>query len=255
MVYVELLRLRRAFTIYGSIVGGLFLFALIASHWPGNELHAEGGPRFLPLSALMFGAMYCAIIFATVISPSLNRENDGVEMVWTKPIARERLALLYMLCDLATVVVAFAFALSLMLLWLASVGLLRLVAVDASVLPVLAVGLGTAFMWYGLLQALTSWQLGNCGIVVGVSWGLAFVLIGFGAGTQAHPSLHAFFMALNFLNPLAYFTSYVMHLRTPGSPEVSALIPVDAWGRAALTWSFGILGCAGAIVGWKRLEV
>src|SRR4029077_2513671 len=107
MAYVEMLRLRKALAIYAIVVVAVFLLILIPSHWPGAVVHGDTAVS-IPLSVLLPIVGFCAIIFATTISTSLNRENDGVEMVWTKPVSRERLALTYIAFDLAAIVLAYA---------------------------------------------------------------------------------------------------------------------------------------------------
>jgi hypothetical protein len=255
MIYVQLLRLRKSFVIFGIIIGTLLLLGIVTSHWPGAEIDTGSGPHKIPLSGLLFFAAYCGIAFATAIGTSLNRENDGVEMVWTKPISRERLALLYLLCDLAAIVVATALALAAVLIGMASVGFLKYLFVDAGSLKVAALGLGVAFMWYGMLQALTSWQKGGRGgMMIGISWGAAFVLMAFAAGTRGNPALHALFTFINIFNPLAYFGGYVISSHA-SSGQLQTFVPIDTWARAALTAGFGVVWSAIAILGWKRLEV
>jgi hypothetical protein len=255
MYYVELLRLQRAFMIYGGVVLAVFLLILIPSHWPGAVVN-KGDSGLIPLSALVTIVGFCAIIFATTIGTTLNRENDGVEMVWTKPVARERLALAYIALDLAAIVVAFFLALVLAVLIFASFGLVKIIQPDDKWIPFLLLTFGIAFMWYGLLQGLTSWHVRRGGIVVGLSWALAaFVLPGLTALTMHSPGLHEVVMALNLLNPLAYLSSSSAHIHIGVSTGGPSLIPHDVWVRAAMTWGFGVLGCLAAIVGWKRLEV
>ena len=256
MIYVQLLRLRKSFVIFGIIIGTLLLLGIVTSHWPGAEIDTGSGPHKIPLSGLLFFAAYCGIAFATAIGTSLNRENDGVEMVWTKPISRERLALLYLLCDLAAIVVATALALAAVLIGMASVGFLKYLFVDAGSLKVAALGLGVAFMWYGMLQALTSWQVGRGGMIIGLSWALfSFVLPAVIILTMRTPGLHEIVLALSLLNPLAYLTSSSAHIHIGISARGPTYIPSDVWVRIALTWGFGVLGSLIAIAGWKRLEV
>ena len=77
-------------------------------------------------------------------------------MVWTKPIERGRLALEYVLLDFAAIVITFFSAAVLCVLAVASLGLLTRIAVDDRTIPTLVIGLGAAFMWYGLLQGITA---------------------------------------------------------------------------------------------------
>jgi hypothetical protein len=254
MTYVQLLRLRRALTVYGGIVLTVFLLILIPTHWPGVDIHNDGSGS-LPLSILVLVG-FCAIIFATVIGTSLNSENDGVEMVWTKPIARDWLALRYIALDLMAIVAAFVLAFILAILILASVGLASSIRADTAWLPTLLLIFGVAFMWYGILQGLTSWQTSRGGMIIGLSWAASvFVLPAFVWLTLRSPVLHEIAMVLNLLNPLSYFTGHNAHVHIGISPPGPSLIPHDIWLRVAMSWGFGLLGSLAAIVGWKRLEV
>jgi hypothetical protein len=262
MSYVQFLRLRKALTVYGIVVGGLFLIALALGHSPDavidfsdgshREFHATSS---LPLSGLLFFAAWCAIIFATAVCTSLNREYDGVEMVWTKPIARERLAVLYIVLDFIAILVAFVFAAALSAIAVASVGGLKHFSVDDRAVPTLVIGLGAAFMWYGLVQGLTAGQRRRGVIIVGVSWGSAFLLLVLAESTRGiSPPIHLLSTLLNVFNPLAYFSSYSL---SGFGAHASPVLPQALAGtemRSILTWTIGFLGCVAAVVGWKRLE-
>jgi hypothetical protein len=264
MTYVQFLRLRKMLTIYAIMTGAVFLIFVAVAHAPNASFQIDGVPRHqvhhsssMPLSGVLFLSAWCAIIFATIVGMSLNRENDGVEMVWTKPIARGRLAVEYILMDFAGIVVAFAFAVALCLLALASVGSLASLTVDARTLPTLVIGLGAAVMWYGLLQGISSWQPGGRGgLVIGVSWTATFVLASMAGGTiNANQSLHQFFLAIDVINPVAYFSSYTL---SAYGAHASPVLPQALAGtemRSTLTWGIGLLGCTAAVIGWKRLEV
>jgi len=266
MTYAQVLRLRRALLVYGTVVGGLFLIVVLFGHLPNATFdvettfghHATKSVSSINLSGLLFFTGWVTIIFATVISTSLNRENDGVEMVWTKPIARGRLAFWYIALDFGAILVAYAFAVALCVLALASFGLLKYVSVDGRTIPTLVIGLGVAFMWYGLLQGLSSWQRGGRGgMVIGLSWAAAFVLTSLAGATAGGglPLLHSLFTALDVVNPVAYFSSYTL---SGYGAHASPVLPQALAGtlmRSVATWGIGILGCAAAIAGWKRLEV
>jgi len=248
------LRLRKALTIYAGVVGAVFFLILIPTHWPNATVHNDTNGS-VPLSILLLVG-FCAIIFGTAVSTSLNRENDGVEMVWTKPIARDRLAMRYIALDLAAIAVAFVVALVLAVLVFASFGMLGAIRADEGWFSTALLIFGVAFMWYGILQALTSWQTGRGAIVIGLSWAtFAIVLPAFLALTAHIPGLHEIAVALNFLNPLSYLSTNNGTIHIGLSTGGSSLIPHDTWLRVAITWAFGLLGSVAAIAGWKRLEV
>jgi len=266
MTYAQILRLRRALRIYGFVVGGIFLVVVLFGHLPNASFdvdtssghHTLNGVRSINWSGLLFFSGWTAIIFAAVIGTSLNKENDGVEMVWTKPIERGLLAVRYIALDFGAILAAFALAVALCLLMLASFGVLKYLIVDDRTVPTLVIGLGAAFMFYGLMQALSSWQPGGRGgMIIGLSWATAFVLASLagataGGGLQA---LHPLFLTLDIVNPVAYFSSYTL---SGFGAHASPVLPQAIAGtemRSIVTWSIGILGCAVAIAGWKRLEV
>jgi len=193
MYYVQLLRLRKAFTWFAAIVGAIFLIVLAVLHYPHANVDVSGVNGTIPLSVVFLGSSLFAIIFATVCGRSLNQENQRPEMVWTKPISRERLALLYMLCDLAAIAAAFVYALALILITLASVGGLTIIKADAAAPASVCLGLGVAMMWNGELQGLTSWQIGRGGLIVGLSWAVFAWLLPACTALSAlwNPAVHA----------------------------------------------------------------
>jgi len=186
----------------------------------------------------------------------LNKENDGVEMVWTKPVARERLAAAYIAADLVAIAASYVIALALALLLIASLGQLGAIQPDEKWIQTLLLTFGIAFMWYGMLQALTSWQIGRGGISIGLSWALfSFVLPAVIILTMRTPGLHEIVLALSLLNPLAYLSSSSSHIHIGISAGGQTYVPNDVWVRISMTWGLGVLGSLIAITGWKRLEV
>lgn len=263
MNYAQVLRLRKALTIYGIVIGALFVLMFLISHTPGGATFDDNGSPHtmaeitsVPLSLLFFIAAWCAIIFATIVSTSLNKEYDGVEMVWTKPIERGRLALEYVLLDFAAIVVAFVSAAVLCVLCVASLGLLTRIAVDDRTIPTLVIGLGAAFMWYGLLEGITAPMRGRGGTIMGVSWAAALVLTALATATQAGggSAIHTILIGLNIFNPLAYFSSYSLSGYGAHDSPVLPQVLAGTEMRMTMTWAIGMIGCAVAITGWKRLE-
>jgi hypothetical protein len=252
MNYIELLRQRRALTVYGCVLGGLTLFGLIVFNFtvpPHLEGGVHSGSQNISLSGICGIALFATWIFATVIAASLNRENDVPEMMRTKPFPLEQVAVSYYLTDLAAIAIAFLISVGVNLITLFDVTLVLHIPnpmtydfADAAV--VVTLGLGVAFMWYGLLQAATSSLKGRGGVIVGL--GLP-------------PALHAIVMFLNVFDPMAYLTSLLSSssggaART-GSFAPAALFALDPWIRAGITWTFGVAACAVAAISWKRLEV
>jgi hypothetical protein len=284
MSFAEFLRARRAFYIFGSILTAIVLSIALSlnvaihqhSHGTSDSVHvsvgisdAGGGihttpsPRHHPTSlrdlnfkiplGLLFGiAAYATIILATILGTSLNSENGRGGFAFTKPVSRERLALMYFAVDAGVLAATFALALLLAGVALASVGILDRVFVDPGALVIAAAGLGAAVMWYGVLQALTSWNRLKGGLFIGISWATFTITAPLYGVTELGPIFHAFMVAVNFLNPLAYYTSCSMNGDTV---TVNSLLGLGTGSIIALTWTLGIAGLAIATFGWKRVEV
>ena len=119
-------------------------------------------------------------------------------------------------------------------------------------LGIAACGLGAAFMWYGLLQALTSWNHAKGGLFIGLSWVYVAVLAPIATALDLGPAFHAFAVAMNYINPLAYFASITDNAH---QVNVESLLGLPIGADIAISWSIGIVACAVAAYGWKRLEV
>jgi hypothetical protein len=264
MVYVELLRLRSALYIYAGVIAAVVLTIIVSLNWgvsthrDQSDLHMNGT---IGISALMALAVYASAVFATIIGTSLNKASDQAEVVFTKPISRERLAATFILADLGGIVASFVIATLLFALVVLDVGFLvgaplRLLRFDAATFRVIFLGLGIAFMWYGLLQAATSSYRGRGGLVVGLSWAFFVIFLGV-AAAPLPPAIHAVIIAIDHLNPLAYLgsTSITTSGNTVSLGNSISIFHYDSWLRAAIAWGIGTAGCAVAILGWKRLEI
>jgi hypothetical protein len=258
MAYVELLRLRKALMWYGGVFVVSFIVFFLAIHAPGADVSSgKGDQGAIPLGIIIAGLAWCPMVLGTVLGVSLNRENEGVEMVWTKPIARERLALSYILVDLGAIAVAYFISIAFVLLvlaTLAAMGHVHSLTVDESVVRNFVLGMGISFMYYALLQAATSWNPGRAGLVVGLSWALFFFLIIL-SQVPLGPVLHSLAVLLNYLNPLAYLSSVHSSGGMATDIQIRSINQLDYTTRLLLVWSIGIIAAAGAIFGWKRMEV
>jgi hypothetical protein len=280
MAYVEFLRARKVFYFFAGIITaliGVLLLSLFASHGGSGDTFrlglgsaiviqkgADGRLHQVPLNAMsglnvplgaLFGlATYCAAIFATLLSTSLNRERDGLDFPFTRPVSRERMALSYFAVDLAAVFAAFAFAfVVLCLVPLAVAGLLGRITSTPQAWWILALGLGMSFMWYSIIQAVTAGMRGSGGWIAGGSWALFGVLLLLPQVQWLGPVVHGIVLALNFVNPLAYFNS----IQSNAAHEVTAgsTLGIGIASRAGLVWMIGIVACAIAVTSWKRIEV
>ena len=206
----------------------------------------------VPLGILFGIAGFVAIGFATILGTSLNKENTLGGFAFTKPISRERLALTYFAVDAGGIVAMFLYALLLEVIALGILGIFDRIFLDSNAFAILAISLGAAAMWYGLLQALTSVIRSSGGMYIGISWGVFLALTTLSIVTALGPVFHTLIMALNYLNPLAYYSGVDVAGTTA---TTSSVIALGEGPRIAITWSVGIVACAAAALGWKRVEV
>ncbi len=272
MDYVEFLRVRRALIIYAILVAIAAIVtvasvSLASVHTVGANvsitIDSNGKPEpFLPHFAvshwrvplgLLFGlAGYAAVTIATVFASSLNKENDGANFVFTKPISRERLALQHMAIDAAGILSAFVIACVAIFGSFAALGLLDHIARDAQALWIAALGLGIGFMWYGIMQAVTASYRGKGGTLVAWSWAGFVILAGVSGVTFLGSAVHALVGALNFFNPIAYFTTLAS---SGGNVTVASVVGMSLEMRVAIAWCIALVTCALATRIWKNVEV
>lgn len=250
MEYVEFRRARKSLTIFAFVAVGLLILVFV-----GNAIWSvgHGGVTHVRVSlGSIFGiAGYCAIVCATALSTSLSKENDGVDFVFTKPISREHLALRYMAIDAGAILIAFVGACVVAFGTLAALGLLGHLTSDGQPYWIGALGLGIAFMWYGLLQAATASFTGNKGMLVGGIFAIFGVFGGLSSVSFGGPAAHAVLHVLNVFNPLAFSFALV---ETLGFTTVGSVIDLPIAPCVAVASAFGALGCVIAIQLWKRVE-
>jgi hypothetical protein len=273
MLYVEWLRVRRRLTIFMSIALALTALLVLPALFGHTSIGTHGdvsigvmnsgtvtGPASqglqqiaahwrIPFSALLGIAGLLAYIFAAQVGSSLNAQNASLNLTFTKPQSRERIALLFFAIDLAGIALAYALSLLLVcLLPLAILGLLGHVYADPYIVPCAAVGLGAPFMYYGILQGATAWLRGGAGAIVGLSWPL-FIITANSGQPPFGPLFAALLAFVRFLNPLEYLGAAMTRAVVPAvtTEPLGAIV--------ASVWIIGFAGCALATLEWRRLEV
>jgi len=253
MYFREALRVRRCLFTYLIVLG-----VLIALQMTSNLAQYGGVFRItispdvphqlqIPLSLLFAISGVATTIFAGILATCLSVENNGhLELAWTKPASRIRYALSMLGVDAAGMAVFWLMTLVAIDILLALTGHLSHVAVDGeawhNLLRYLAVPLG----WYGVNEALTASARQRGGMVAGLSWVGALILIALGIANLAHPWSDIVGFIL-YVNPLAY-ASYAVGMPQPP-------FPFHTWylnfiGLIVL----GILGVVAALTQWRRLE-
>lgn len=273
MEYVEFLRVRRVCSIFASCVAVIAIFAIAtmiyssigttgtgesvgvtigdATDMKHHKLTSYLQTQSIPLGLLLGFAGYVAIVVATVFASSLNKENDGLDYVFVKPIRREIIAMRYAATDAVGILAMFAFTIVAELVSLAIAHLFGRIVIDAHAFWVGALGLGVAFMWYGILQAITATYRGKGGTIVAFSWGFFILLTSAGYFTFLGPLFLGLVHVLNFVNPIAYFSQLVSH---GGDYKANSVLGLGLEARVLVVWAIALVGTTIAANVWKRVE-
>lgn len=254
MEYVEILRARRVLRIYavvllvGLVLAALSLFSF-GGHLSGHvNVRIEGGRPTLTVSAILVAAATAAFTIATNAALGLGAESSTLAITWTRPVPRSTIAWRFIAIDLATILVSYAALFVVILIGLAMFGLLGSLNLDGpEAAATLASGLGCAVMFYALVMLLTVLLPGRGGAIAWLSWA-AFLVLG-GLWAAPFPTLiHWLIVALNYLNPLAYFGNI-------GSSGTDSILPLSRGVRTLLAWCMGFAALVAAVRLWSTREV
>lgn len=174
----------------------------------GSEVNIDTNVA-IPAEILLFFAAWVAVIVGSVLAGPLAKENvNHLEVSWTKPIGRERLALGLFAVDAAGMLLAMAMTIVCMLLCTALFQLPR-ISVSERTPAILVLCILWPFAWYSLLTVCSASLKRGRGAVIGLGWFAALVLPGIAvtiASIDAQP-FHAIGVGLEYLmllNPLTY---------------------------------------------------
>jgi len=249
MVYVEFLRVRRTLTWHLGILAAITLLVLYFGHDTAVNVNGHSelfSGMAVPLGELSVIAMVFAAIYASSLGSSLNRENPTRDISWTKPIPRSLIAAQYIVTDIAAIALVFALTMVAVI-----IGVLRLhfvPVVDATLVPLLALGLGVSVMWYALIQLLTFWSPPGARSAGGILWPVAFVAI---ALAKVPGPLGTAARVLDVINPIAYMNGVISD--STGVHQQSLWQqPVEE--RVLIVWLFAAVFCAVVISLWPKKE-
>ena len=206
---------------------------------------------------VLFGiACIVALITATMLGGALAKENEShLELAWTKPVSRYRLALASIAVDIAAIVASQVVTVALILLVM-----LMFITPQVFVNSMTPAAIGLALIgpiaWYACLTAFSASLKRGLGLVVGLGWLAAVMVPGVAAGS-AHSSMpliqaiHAVFQAVAYIDPIAYLSFHASASNSGlafhtyiGSIELSALLLL------LLTVAY----VAAAMLQWRRVE-
>ena len=207
------------------------------------------------LGLLMLATIPMGLMVATILAGPLAKENDGhLELVWTKPISRERYALASIGVDVAAIVISQLLCTAATLL-----GTLLFIVPRFSYGPHVVFNILVAFLgpiaWYALLTAASSSLKRGPGLVCGMGWlfaiivpGIAGVLAGVSKYNAIAAGFYAIFHALSYLDPIAYMTFH--NAQSTIGTGLGLTIIASAVALAALSIAYIAL----SVLQWRRVE-
>ncbi|MGH7661845.1 MAG: hypothetical protein ACRENA_13140 [Vulcanimicrobiaceae bacterium] len=253
MSLVEFMHARKMFSWFAGIAVVLGILSLTAT----RSIHATGAHSHpFTLSGIFSASGYASCIMATMLTATLNRDREHLAYIWTRPTPRERIALGYMIVDVATIVLAYVVIAALVIAVVDGIPFMHFKA-DSSAGISFVRFLAIPLMWYGLVEAATSWNKVKGSAAAGLSWAFFWMLLLALAIPMPAP-LHAILDALNFLNPLAYFVTQhgdsVIIDPVSLSEVKSHVVPLAYAYQTILAYAIFLVGCVVATVAWRRTE-
>ena len=204
----------------------------------------------------LLAALFVGLIISTVLGASFAKEGEGhLEFALTKPVSRLRFALGNVGVDFAGILIAEV----MVMIAGACAQLLFEVphfTADVQSLYVLLIAVLGPFAWYAMLNAATASMRRGANAIVGLSWIIAFGIIGAGKvhlPTALGDAMHAIFSTLARLLPMSYVELSVNDngiVMVSGASAQTASTPINAVALLVLLLIYSAL----AVWQWRRVE-
>lgn len=243
-----------------SWFAGISILLGVVAFSATRNVHVTAGhpnSHLFTLSGILSASGYATCIMATMLTATLNRDRDHLAYMWTRPMRRERIAFSYMIVDVTTIVIAYVVIALLLIAVVQSIPLMHF-KVDPNALVSAVRFLSIPLMWYGLVEAATSWNKVKGSAAAGVSWAVFWILL-LALAIPLPGSLHVLLDAANFLNPLAYFVtqrgdSIIVDPVTLSEVTANHVIPLAYGVQTILSYAIFVAGCVVAAFAWRRME-
>ncbi len=213
----------------------------------------------IPVGILFGIASFYALITATMLGGVLAKENDGhLELAWTKPVSRERLALASIGTDVLTIVVSQLATLVVIVLICAMFVWPRFYTNSMTPLFVALALLGP-IAWYSCLTAFSASLKRGLGMVCGLGWLAALVIPAISQATARSQSdlgrsIHMLFQSLSYIDPIAYL-SFRGAFSVSSSSGFEFQTAVGSLGFSALMLGvLTIVYLTLSVLQWRRVE-
>jgi len=213
----------------------------------------------LPVGLLFGVASVFALIAATMLGGVLAKENDGhLELAWTKPVSRERLAVASIGTDIVTIVVSQLATVVILLIMCAMFVPPRFYVNSMTPLFVTIALLGP-IAWYSCLTAFSASLKRGLGMVCGLGWLAALFVPGLAQATARSQSdlgrsIHLVFQSLAYIDPIAYL-SFRGGLTASSSSGIELQTAAGSLGFSALMLAvLTVVYLVLAVLQWRRVE-
>ncbi len=211
----------------------------------------------IPLAILFAIAEVIGLVTATMLGGVLAKENDGhLEIAWTKPVSRERLALASIAADMVTILIS-QVATVVLIVIVCAMFVWPAFYTDAYTLPAIVLALLGPIAWYACLTAFSASLKRGLGMVCGLGWLAALVIPSIEAGTSFSSNdiiraIHGSFKLLTYIDPIQYVhISYHGSLGTNGMQSMS-IGPLGT--QIVLVLVLTAVYIALAVLQWRRVE-
>ncbi|HZT14118.1 MAG TPA: hypothetical protein VFA29_15065, partial [Candidatus Baltobacteraceae bacterium] len=210
----------------------------------------SGGEDKFDISALMAFSMIVGLVTATLLAAPLAKENAGhLELTWTKPVSRSQYAWAAIGVDSLSIVLAQCATVVVVLLCALLFVIPQIVLGSALIA---GIALAAPLAWYALLTTLSASAKQGPGLVIGLSWVAAIVILAVAHATNGAQStigiaVHAVAQTLAYLDPLAYASF------SDGGLVRNGVVATAAEAFLALC-TLGILYLVAAVLQWRRVE-
>jgi len=252
MYYVEVLFARTRifwFTAFALLVAAIFCYFV---SFPPPHAHIRNNGQDVPFEGVLLFGGFFAMIMASIVGATLNRDGAHLAYMWTKPVSRERIAFSYIIVDVLTILASFGIIVGICSLVLAIPPQNHLTfGSDDGI--VLARALVIPLMLYGIIEVSTSWLSTRLSAANGLIWPVGLA-IQFLAMINLPFPLAQIFNAINIFNPFAYGLSEQHgHIASHVASD-SPYLPFDFTGQTILAFCIFVACCVIATYNWKRMQ-
>ncbi len=202
---------------------------------------------------MLFGwSVLIGLIIATCLGAPLARENDRLEVAWTKPIDRIAYALQLYGVDVVGILAALTLS---VICAIAMYSLFQAPHLTITAAGALKMGISIAagIAWYAMFSALTSWMKRGHGAFLGIAWpvglfvpGLALIPLEFNPVGQA---FHWVFKTISYIDPLAY-----LRLEFNDHGHALGLASLDDPIKLGILVLLALVYAGAGLIEWRRVE-